>query len=217
MSSTANMYEEADAIAATENNHHAGVGSLEDGVAAKNHNMTLTSRDDVDDHAPKSESLTASRSQLEEGDQVLDAQVDQLYKSLETLGREMSLLRSRMQLHIFCRTSERKIGYHRSGLQEYEDIQNISPDRLRQVQIHLEHDAYCALQLSALSEKYRVLRQNTSNALNAANQTLANVVLLSGKKSYQKTQEAVSRFEKYVAAFNRDVNELMLGVLVSDP
>lgn len=139
-----------------------------------------------------------------------------MYKALKTWTREMMVFRSQIKLYVLRRTLDRKIG-HRSDLQEHEDIQNISPDRLREVHSHLDYDAYCVSHLTLLSERYRALRYSTDSALEVANQTLAHVVLPSGRDSHQQVQAAVSRFENHVAAFNRDVNGLMLGVLLFDP
>ncbi|KAH0035123.1 hypothetical protein KCU78_g2111, partial [Aureobasidium melanogenum] len=214
MSSTTNSHDENAANGATVSNHITRVGLLHASTTGDVSDMPLASRNHSDDHAPKSASLTGSGNGNDENEQ---AHVDQLYKNLKTWAREMNVFTSRLWLCILRRVWESEVGRHRSDLQEYEDIQYISSDRLRQLQDHLDHDAHSASQLSALSKRYKVLKRSTGSALEAANQTLANVVLLSGRKSHQQAQEAVSRFEEDIAAFNRSVNELVLREFLSDP
>ncbi|KAG9529395.1 hypothetical protein KCU93_g3453, partial [Aureobasidium melanogenum] len=217
MSSTTNSHDENAANGATVSNHITRVGLLDASTTGDVSDMPLTSRNHSDDHAPKSAWLTGSGNGNDENEQAHDTQVDQLYKDLKTWARKMKVFTSRLWLFILRRVWEREVGRHRSDLQEYEDIQNISSDRLRQLQDHLDYDAHSASQLRALSKRYKVLKRSTGSALEAANQTLANVVLLSGRKSHQQAQEAVSRFEEDIAAFNRSVNRLVLREFLSDP
>ncbi|KAG9604317.1 hypothetical protein KCU77_g1393, partial [Aureobasidium melanogenum] len=217
MSFTTNSHDGNAATGATVSNHITGVGPHDASTTRDVSDMPLTSRNRSDDHAPRSASLTGSRNGHDENEQAHDTQIDQLYKDLQTWTREMMVFTSRLWLYILRRIWEREAGRHRSDLQEYEDIQNISLDRLRQLQEHIDHDAHSASQLSALSKRYKVLKRSTGSALRAANQTLANLFLLSGRrKSHQQAQEAVSRFEKDIAAFNRSVNEMVLRELLSD-
>lgn len=145
-----------------------------------------------------------------------DSQIDRLHESLRILTTDLASFQHELWQHIYHRTWERDNGRHKSGILEFEDVRNIVTGRLLGEEKLLARDISSTSKLAAFSSRYKIIRQRTSNALDAANQTLAHSALLSRKESHQQAQEAVSRFEEHVSDSNRLVNSLMRTVFLSD-
>ncbi|KAG9695511.1 hypothetical protein KCU95_g13496, partial [Aureobasidium melanogenum] len=151
MSSTNNTHDENAATDVAENKHVVDSGLLNDNNTNSAHDNSLTFGANTEDQDSDTGPQGGSTYELKENKQTATDQLDRLYESLETLISEITVFTRDLWMYLYHLTWQRTSGHHRSGLQEFDDIQTISSERLLGARRHLEQDTTSALKLGALN------------------------------------------------------------------
>ncbi|KAG9756075.1 hypothetical protein KCU73_g5102, partial [Aureobasidium melanogenum] len=215
MSSTTNTHDETAATAATVSNHYSRVDFLEGSATTENHNTALTSRDDSDDHASKSESLTGSRNGPDEKEQAHIAKFTELCKSFEPLRVEMKNVSSNLYLCLFRDALDRDILYG-PLTEEPVQLDDLSGAALDSMEHNLNYQQTRMEDFNRLYTLYKNLTAAIRNTLGSAEEVLENASCLVDSDIRKSVGDAVALLEEDAIQFHGTVNGLLRTVFMTD-
>ncbi|KAG9850240.1 hypothetical protein KCU98_g4471, partial [Aureobasidium melanogenum] len=216
MSSTANTHDESAATAASENNHVAGTDLLQDNNAINAQDNLLGSGADAEDHGSGTGASGDSTCDLEENKQAATNQLDRLEESWLLLMGEILMLEGELHRFLLLRLSYRCNNLNAAGVLSNVDICDASPEDLRKEQLMIAQDAQEITNLASLRERYKVIDHSTFSILDAAEECLIDIALVSETVVYEAAKRKVYSMELGSLRLKRRINSMLRTVFLPD-